>query len=436
MPKQVTTNDLYLKIPKLAELGYRKTLLSDPETMSYNIGFGDDINGCIDFDGSLWDDWHNTWTKNTPNRYYAYIIKKDGEIPIGDVAFRYDDELKTHIVHIIIEAKYRGKGYSKEALRLLLDKAFFESQLEKVSDNIPASRKEAIKLFEEIGFKQTKAINNCPLFEITKEEYLKNNDFKPEVTLTGGSINKVTRIGDVIYRTAGDWIPAVHKVLEHLTKNGFTYSPVPIGIAPDGREMLNFMPGEPMMRPWKDIMFSDNGLIQAAKMLRSMHDITKELEFPEDTKWRFITTGKNKDQIIRHGDLGPWNTIWQGDKLTGLIDWDMAEPGDAITDLAQLISYFTSFGAKDAWERAGFKEEPDYRHRLNVILEAYDGGYTEKDVILALDQLQSLEISRIRDFGSKGMPLWDKWLEDGEDERTKAEQDWLHNKFPEYFKDK
>jgi len=436
MPNSKTTNNLYLKVPKLDELGYRKMLLSDPETMSYNIGFGEDKNGCIDFNESLWNDWHKTWTKNTPNRFYAYILKKDGDVPIGDVAFRYDDDLKTHIVHIIIESKHRDKGYSKEALRLLLDKAFFECQLEKVSDNIPESRQNAIKLFEEVGFKQTKIINNCPLLELSKEGYLEKNNFRPEVILTGGSINDVTRIGDAVYRTAGEWIPAVHKVLVHLNKNGFAYSPIPLGIAPDGREMISFLPGEPMMRPWKDIMLGDNGIIQAAKMLRSMHDITKELEFPPDTKWRFITTGKNINQIIRHGDLGAWNTLWQGEKLTGLIDWDLAEPGYAITDLAQLFSYFSSFGPKDTWERAGFKEEPDYKHKLKIMLETYGGDYTEKDVILALDELQTLEISRIKDFGSKGMPLWDKWLEDGEDEKTKAEQDWLHSKFPEYFKDK
>jgi len=255
-----------------------------------------------------------------------------------------------------------------------------------------------------------------------------------EEILTGGSINTVTRKGDVVFRNGGEWVPAVHKVLEYLNNSGFSYSPKPLGVVPDGREMISFLPGESMMRPWRQPMFDDDGLIQAAKMLRSLHNITQKLTFPKDTKWQFIKAGKNTDQIIRHGDLGPWNTLWQGDKLTGLIDWDFAEPGDAITDLAQLIAYFVPFKSGANWEEAGFKQQPDYRQRLSVIQKAYGKDYTEQDIILALDKLQTLEISRIKKFGAKDIYPWDKWLKDGEAEKTKTEQDWLHNEFSEHFR--
>ena len=68
-----------------------------------------------------------------------------------------------------------------------------------------------------------------------------------------------------------------------------------------------------------------------------------------------------------------------------------------------------------------------------VILKAYDGGYTEKDAILALDRLQTIEITRIKKYGTMGIQPWEKWLKDGETEKTKAEQDWLRNEFSEYF---
>lgn len=254
-----------------------------------------------------------------------------------------------------------------------------------------------------------------------------------EVILTGGSINTVTRKGDVVFRNGGEWVPAVHAVLDYLDKNDFLYSPKPLGTAPDGREMISFLPGKSMMRPWRQPMLNDDGLIQAAKMLRSLHNITQNLTFSDNTKWQFITAGKNTNQIIRHGDLGPWNTLWQGDKLTGLIDWDFAEPGDAITDLAQLIAYFVPFKSEANWKEAGFKQEPDYRQRIEVIQKAYGKDYTEKDIILALDRLQTLEISRIENFGAKGIYPWNKWLKDGEAKKTKTEQDWLYSEFTEYF---
>ncbi|WP_446750665.1 phosphotransferase [Streptomyces sp. WZ-12] len=43
--------------------------------------------------------------------------------------------------------------------------------------------------------------------------------------------------------------------------------------------------------------------------------------------------------IIRHGDLGPWNSTWSGDRLSGFIDWDFAAPGHALDDLTQLAWY-------------------------------------------------------------------------------------------------
>jgi len=67
------------------------------------------------------------------------------------------------------------------------------------------------------------------------------------------------------------------------------------------------------------------------------------------------------------------------------------------------------------------------------MLKAYDSGYIEKDVIIALDKLQTLEMTRIKRYGAEGVKPWDKWLKDGEAEKTKAEQDWLRNEFSEYF---
>ena len=254
-----------------------------------------------------------------------------------------------------------------------------------------------------------------------------------EEVLVGGSINKVTKKGNIVFRDGGPWIPAVHKVLNHLNTNGFSYAPKPLGVDETGREMISFMPGESMMRPWRQPMFSDDGLVQSAKMLRALHDATLELEFPNDTQWRILKAGKTNKQIIRHGDLGPWNTLWTGDKLTGLIDWDLAEPGDAITDIAQMVAYFIPFMGGGGWQAVGFKDEPDYHHRLKVILDAYGDIYTEKDVILALDSLHNQEMARIIKFAAEGIYPWDKWLRDGEVEKSQVEQKWLHEKFPEYF---
>jgi RimJ/RimL family protein N-acetyltransferase len=167
-------NRLQLRIPRYEELDYRKKLLANTETMSYNKGY-DEFNGydketgCIDFNENSWDHWFSCWVNKTPNRYYAYIIKIHENRPIGEVALRYVEEKSAHCVSIILEAKYRGNGYSEEALRLLVNTAFHELRLEKIFDDFPSTRVSAEKVFNKVGFKRS----SDHIVELTKADYLK-----------------------------------------------------------------------------------------------------------------------------------------------------------------------------------------------------------------------------------------------------------------------
>jgi hypothetical protein len=67
-----------------------------------------------------------------------------------------------------------------------------------------------------------------------------------EVTLDGGASTKVTRIGNVVYRSPKPQSKTVLDLLRFLDGAGFPASPRPIGdgFAPDGREMLEYIEGE------------------------------------------------------------------------------------------------------------------------------------------------------------------------------------------------
>jgi len=178
-------NKLYLKVPNLSELSYRKQILADPRTMAYNTGYSqenkgyDYKTGTIDFSDEKWNDWHKLWINNEPEKYYAYIMLN--ETPIGEVALNYNKDFDCHLVHIMIEFSYRGKGYSEEALKLLLDVAFNKLKLHKVSNKVAADRERAIKVLEKLGFKEEKLhINDirfgrqepAKYFELTRMKYL------------------------------------------------------------------------------------------------------------------------------------------------------------------------------------------------------------------------------------------------------------------------
>lgn len=63
--------------------------------------------------------------------------------------------------------------------------------------------------------------------------------------LEGGARWPVTREGEIVYKSAGPWTPAVHALLRHLEAVGFQGAPrlVGSGLSADGREVITFIQG-------------------------------------------------------------------------------------------------------------------------------------------------------------------------------------------------
>ncbi|MDE6660529.1 MAG: GNAT family N-acetyltransferase, partial [Anaeroplasmataceae bacterium] len=119
-----------LYIPKKEDLWYRQHIMEDPKTMEYNKGYLLDSpnynneTGCILFPEEAWDDWYSYFISQEPKRYYAYILRKSDHTFIGEVCLHQTEEQAEYEMGIVIESIHRNKGYSKEALNLLLEIAF------------------------------------------------------------------------------------------------------------------------------------------------------------------------------------------------------------------------------------------------------------------------------------------------------------------------
>ena len=167
------TSNVYLYVPNINELDYYEKLLKDPKTMEYNSGYDlnldgyDKYSGCINkFDKIR---WYNKQILDK-NRYFAYIVSKDNNKPIGYVKFHFDDNKLKHSCGIVIEYKYRNLGYATDALKDLLSIAFNEYNLNLLTTNIPYNRNEALKLFTKCGFK-----------DINEDYYLNRFDKKERI---------------------------------------------------------------------------------------------------------------------------------------------------------------------------------------------------------------------------------------------------------------
>ena len=101
--------------PEYRDLWFRRELLSDKETMSYNHAWG----GTVPFPEEDWKDWYDCWiARPEGKRFYRYVKNEDGET-VGEIAYHYDGELGGYIADVIIHSKYRRCGYGGQALDAL-----------------------------------------------------------------------------------------------------------------------------------------------------------------------------------------------------------------------------------------------------------------------------------------------------------------------------
>lgn len=139
---------LKLIIPKLEDLWFRQEMLEDETTMSYNHHYG----GTISFPRESWEDWFNRWVNSSDDKhFYRYVVNDNGEF-VGEVAYRYDEEIEEYIANVIIHSKYRGRGYGSEALELLCENAKHNG-VATLYDDV-AIDNPAIKMFLTHGFKE------------------------------------------------------------------------------------------------------------------------------------------------------------------------------------------------------------------------------------------------------------------------------------------
>ena len=133
-----------------------------------------------------------------------------------------------------------------------------------------------------------------------------------------------------------------------------------LGVDDEGREILSFLAGTVAMRPWPRTLRTDRGVISLGRWLHEYHEAVRSFTPPPDACWYVPDTMWQVGNIVRHGDLGPWNSVWDGDHLVGLIDWDFAEPGDPLEDVAQLAWYAIPLTTEERLKDIGFDQPPRF----------------------------------------------------------------------------
>jgi hypothetical protein len=238
-----------------------------------------------------------------------------------------------------------------------------------------------------------------------------------------GTLTHIIHRGEHVHRTTGEWSPTIHRLLGHLERVGFDAAPRFRGTDADGREILTYVEGDAATRPWPQELLADSGVAAMAALLRSYHDAVRDYR-PEDARWQVFSRAMREDDIVVHGDFGPWNTIWRLGELAGIIDWDLAHPGRAIEDVAQLAWYIVPMRDNAHARLCGFEAPPDRSRRLATLCASYP-GVAHHDVVATATWLMRRELEAMRDQGRRGEEPWASFLRDDQENRVETDLNWI-----------
>jgi hypothetical protein len=192
-----------------------------------------------------------------------------------------------------------------------------------------------------------------------------------ETVLAGGWATRVTKVGDVVFRSSKPQSATVLSFLEFLSGEGFPASPRPIGngFAPDGREMLTFIEGtSPQPFAW-----SDDAAFEIGDLLRTLHTLSSGWTPPPNALWRpwFVRELTGDRTVIGHGDLGPWNILARDGHPVAFIDWDNAGPVDPIWELAHVVWQNAQLYDVDVTDLNELPDRAQRSAQAKLILDGY-----------------------------------------------------------------
>jgi hypothetical protein len=177
----------------------------------------------------------------------------------------------------------------------------------------------------------------------------------------------VVRIGDTVRRPLGHWRPSVHALLSHLRRSGLEIVPEPLGVDDSGREVLRFLPGRDQGWPFLPEILTDEGAFELGRLATRLRSALATFPCPPDARWHSVAGAPSAGQSMQHGDLGPWNLLWAPSPsatVTGVIDWDLAEPGDPFYDTGFLAWFTVPFMDDTRAATRGFPSPPNRVARL------------------------------------------------------------------------
>ena len=206
----------------------------------------------------------------------------------------------------------------------------------------------------------------------------------------------VVRTDAAVHKRSAPWTESVDAMLEHLAEHGFGHAPRVMGRDTEGRQLLSWIDGavpgsSELGSAWTPESLAEPAIIAAAQLLRQMHDAMVGFD-PQEPVWMYHGRCRlSVGQIVGHGDVGPWNTVYRDGTPIAFIDFDSAGPTYPIIEAAQAAWAFVPILRAEARQRLGL----DHLDPINR-LAAFAAAYRISD---APQFLAALSIARAQQAG-------------------------------------
>ncbi|MDN3241228.1 phosphotransferase [Glycomyces tritici] len=202
-----------------------------------------------------------------------------------------------------------------------------------------------------------------------------------EDAMARGRFANVRREGDTVVRHPTVGNSGSLALLRHFEGQGCALTPRVLE-ASERHERLSYIPGNTGYPPLTEALRSEEALVSVAQAVRTVHDLSASFAGRGDFAWHPLETCRpvRDASIIGHGDLAPWNIVFEGTEVKGIIDWDAAGPMTRSWDMAYLAHQFVPFHSGGDISNWGWDRPPDRRARLALLCEAY-GGLDPEDVV-------------------------------------------------------
>jgi hypothetical protein len=197
-----------------------------------------------------------------------------------------------------------------------------------------------------------------------------------EIPLEGGIANRgrVVRVGETVRRPLRPTSSATHALLQHLGRVGFDGAPKFLGIDPQGREVLSYIPGAAVTPPYPAWSLTNAALVSVALLLRRYHDAVVDFDFSGHT-WPQSAPEPYSGELISHNDPNLDNVVFREGQAVAFIDFDLASPGSRLWDVAAAVRLWAPLRSDvditDA--RKGRALE-----RFRRMIDAYELDHTER----------------------------------------------------------